>query len=320
MSKEVLITQIQRFAVNDGPGFRTNVFLKGCSLQCKWCHNPETQLLSEELYWKRRLCVQCGACLEACPIDAINPPIPPEEAQSKGSTYHKIIVERCDRCLKCVDACKYGGLEIVGKAMSVPEIVDEVEQDRLFYENSGGGMTISGGEPVVHLEFVNELLDAAKEKGLHVCVDTSGFCPWSDLERIAKKADIILYDLKHLDVAEHEAMTGVSNELILQNLSKLVENGVEVWLRIPVIPGYNDSLEYHERVASFLAGLPGRIERIDLLPFHNWCEDKYGWLGRKWLMEEFEAMDPADVDPLMDPYEDEGLNVTIGGSGFEKNE
>lgn len=320
MSKDVLITQIQRFAVNDGPGFRTNVFLKGCSLRCKWCHNPETQSLSAELYWRRRLCVQCGACLDACPQDAINPPISPEEAQTEGSTYHKIILERCDMCMKCVDACKYGALEIAGTPMSVDEVLDEVDQDRPFYDNSGGGMTISGGEPLVHLEFVNSLLDGAKARGLHVCLDTSGFCPWSDLEGLAKKSDIILYDLKHLDSSEHERMTGVSNKLILENLSKLLENGFEVWLRIVVIPEYSDSFEYHERVAKYLAGLPGRLVRIDLLPYHDWCQDKYNWLGRKWQMDAYEAIDPAEVDPLMDPYEDEGLNVTLGGSGFENKE
>ena len=319
MSGEVLITQIQRFAVNDGPGFRTNVFLKGCNLTCKWCHNPETQLLTPELYWKRRLCVQCGACLDVCPRDAINPPVPPEEAQREGATYHKIISERCDRCLVCVDACKYGALEIVGRPMSMDEILDEVEQDRPFYENSGGGMTISGGEPTVHMAFVEKLLDGAKARGLHVCLDTSGFCPWSDLERVAGKVDIILYDLKHLDSGAHEAMMGVPNDLILQNLSRLLEKGIDVWLRIPVIPGYSDGFDYHERVARFLAGLPGRLVRIDLLPFHNWCEDKYGWLGREWPMGEIQATDPADVDPLVDIYEEKGLNATVGGSGFERN-
>ena len=319
MSEGVLITQIQKFAVNDGPGFRTNVFLKGCNLRCKWCHNPETQSLTKELYWKRRLCVQCGACLDVCPNDAINPPIAPEEAQSEGSTYHKVIFECCDYCMKCVDACKFGALEIVGNQMSVDEVLDEVEQDRPFYDNSGGGMTISGGDPLVHLEFTHMLLDGANNRGLHICVDTAGHCPWSDLEGVVKKADIILYDLKHLDSSEHERMTGVPNELILENLSKLVGSGVKVWLRIPVIPEFSDSYEYHERVSEFLLGLPGSLERIDLLAFHNWCQDKYDWLGLDWDMGRYESIDPAEIEPFIEIYEGKGLRATLGGSGFEKS-
>jgi len=171
---------------------------------------------------------------------------------------------------------------------------------------------------LIHVEFVNELVDAAKKKGIHICLDTSGFCQWSDLEPLAKKVDITLYDLKHLDPAAHERMTGARNELILQNLSRLVENGFEVWLRVLIIPGFSDSLDYHRKVVDFLKSLPRPIERVDLLPFHNWCEGKYRWLGREWPMGELQAIDPAEVNPLTEVYEAEGLNVTIGGSGFEK--
>lgn len=321
MSEKTLITQIQRFSVNDGPGFRTNVFLKGCNMTCKWCHNPETQLFSKEIYWKRRLCVQCGKCFDACPSEAINPPIPPEEAQAEGSTYYKIILDRCERCLKCVDACKYGALEIVGKPMTVDEILDEVEQDRPFYDNSGGGMTISGGEPTVHPDFVHQLIDGARSRGLHICLDTNGHCKWDVFEPLLEKVDIVLYDLKHLDPLKHKQATGIDNSLVLENLRKISRNGYEVWLRIVVIPGFSDSLEYHRKVVAFLKGLPRPLNRIDLLPFHNWCEDKYNWLGREWPMGGIEALDPSEVDLLKDFYESEGvLNVTVGGSGFEGND
>jgi len=162
MISETLITQVQKFAVNDGPGFRTNVFLKGCPLHCKWCHNPETQSHLPEIFWKKRLCVQCGNCLEACPRDAINAPIDPLIAAKDGSTYHKIIRERCDNCMKCVEACKYGALEVAGQVRSIDEVLDEVMQDAPFYDSSGGGMTLSGGEPTAQMEFASKLLEKAR--------------------------------------------------------------------------------------------------------------------------------------------------------------
>ena len=164
MNETTLITKIQRFAVNDGPGFRTNVFFKGCNLKCRWCHNPETQSFKQELFWKSRLCVQCGACLDACPKEAIRPPISPEAANSEGAEYYKIIKEKCDGCQECIEACSYGALETVGKKWTVDEIISEVMKDELFYTNSGGGMTISGGEPVMHREFVKQLMDAAQKR------------------------------------------------------------------------------------------------------------------------------------------------------------
>jgi len=178
-------------------------------------------------------------------------------------------------------------------------------------------MTLSGGEPCAHGDFANGLLTAAKKRGIHVCLDTSGFGQWESLEPLVNKSDIILYDLKHIDSAMHEKLTGVPNELILQNLSRLVDNGSEIWLRILVIPGYTDSSEYHRKVVAFLSTLSRPLDRIDLLPYHNWCEDKYNWLGREWPMGELQAIDPADIDYLEDLYASSGRKVTIGGSGFE---
>ncbi|MDY6933841.1 MAG: glycyl-radical enzyme activating protein [Spirochaetota bacterium] len=319
MSEQLLVTQIQRFSVNDGPGFRTNVFLKGCSLRCLWCHNPETQSTDKELYWKKRLCVQCGACLDACPKDAIYPPIPPEEAQMEGSTYYKIDWDKCDLCFKCVDVCVYDALEIVGTPMTIDEIIEEVEQDIPFYNNSGGGMTLSGGEPMIHADFVIDLLKGARKKGLHICLDTSGHCKWEYLETLLDEdlVDIFLFDIKHIDTNKHKELTGVGNELILENLKKLTERRAEIWIRVLGIPGYTDSLDYHRDVADCLKSLPGPIERIDLLPFHNWCQDKYGWLGIDWKMAEVEAMEPSELKFALEIYEAAGFKTTIGGSGFE---
>ena len=318
MNDQVLITDIQRFAVNDGPGFRTLVFVKGCPLNCTWCHNPETKAYYPELYWKRRKCVQCGACLEACPREAINPPIPPEESQAEGSTYYKIIRDKCDLCMQCVEACKFGGLEIVGKTMTIDEILDEVEADAPFYSNSGGGMTLSGGEPTAHPDFSYRLLKEARGRGLNTCLDTNGCCQWEVLERLLEYTDIVLYDLKHLDSEIHRQWTGTGNELILDNLKKLLATGVETWIRIPVVPGFNDSMDFHKAAAEFLAGLPHKIHRLDLLPFHNWCQDKYGWLGIDWSLRETQALEPYFLEIPAELYQEKGLPVTIGGSGFER--
>ncbi|MBN2298431.1 MAG: glycyl-radical enzyme activating protein [Deltaproteobacteria bacterium] len=318
MEEKVLVTDIARFSVNDGPGFRTNVFLKGCPLHCGWCHNPETIDISPEIFWKRRLCVQCGACFDACPRQAVNPPISPEHLQEQASDYFKIIPGRCDRCMKCVEACRYDALQITGKPMSISEILDEVEKDRLFYDNSGGGMTLSGGEPTVHAHFSEELLRQSHERLIHTCLDTNGHCMWEVLEGIAKHTDIILFDLKHLDPQKHYELTGVRNDLILANLEKLCSFPVEVWVRIPVIPGFNDGIDYHKLAAEYLLGLPGPIGRIDLLPYHNWCQDKYGWLGIDWVYREVEAMDPGLLEVYAQIYREKGFTATVGGSGFEE--
>ena len=317
MFENVLITDIQRFSVNDGPGFRTNVYLKGCRMRCQWCHNPEAIDPHPELYWKRRLCVQCGACLETCPRDAIRPPIPPEEAQQEGSAYHKVVQNRCDLCMKCVDVCLYGALEIVGRPMTVEEILDEVDQDRPFYDNSGGGMTLTGGEPTLHAAFAGRLLEQAKGRGLHVCLDTNGYCEWDVLRALSGYADIVLFDLKHIDPVRHRERTGVSNERIVENLGLLSETGKQIWIRIPVVPGYNDSIAFHTRAADLLSNLGRGIVRVDLLPFHNWCQDKYGWLGREWLLKDVESMEPAFLEVPADIYRSKGFEATVGGSGFE---
>ena len=317
MEERVLITDIARFAVNDGPGIRTNVFMKGCPLKCAWCHNPETIAAEPQLYWKRRLCAQCGACLDVCPKDAIMPPIAPERSGSEGSTYHKINRTRCDGCMKCVDVCRYEALQVTGKAMGLSEILDEVERDRPFYNNSSGGMTISGGEPTVHPAFTLELLKGARARSIHTCLDTNGYCDFSVLKEIAEYTDIVLFDLKHLDPARHLEKTRVNNSLILKNLELLCGTGSEIWIRIPVIPGFNDTIEFHREVSVFLASLDGHVTRIDLLPFHNWCQDKYSWLGIDWSYRETDALDPSFLEIHADVYRQYGLVTTVGGSGFE---
>jgi len=310
--KKALISDIQFYSLNDGPGIRTNVFLKGCPLHCEWCHNPETQPPTPELYWKRMLCAQCGRCMEACPNDAINAPIDPGIAMDSDSTYHKIIRDRCNNCMACVKACLYDALVVVGEDRSIDDVIGEVVRDAPFYNNSGGGMTISGGEPLLHHEFSAELARRAKEKGINVCVDTSGYGSWEALEELARYADIFLFDLKHLDSNEHKRRTGVGNREILENLQKLSALGERIWIRLPVIAGYNDSMDYMKGVVDFLKSLPNPVEKVDLLPFHNWCQDKYGWLGKKWEMKEIDAMDYGDCETIRRMFEYSGFTATVG--------
>lgn len=318
MQKKVLITDIAKFSVNDGPGFRTNVYLKGCPMKCEWCHNPETIVDYPELYWKKRLCVQCGACLEACSRGAINPPIEPELSNKEGSNYHKIIREKCDNCMKCVDACIYKALEVVGKTMSVSEVIDVVEQDRPFYLTSGGGMTISGGEPTAHPEFTLELLKEAKRREIHTCVDTNGYCSFDVLEKFIPYTDIFLFDLKHLDSAKHFKKTGVKNDIILKNLEALNKMNADIWVRIPIVPGFNDDIDFHTRASAYLASLAKKLKRVDLIPFHNYCQDKYSWLDKDWSYGEIGATEPSSLEIYADIYRKRGLVTTVGGSGFEK--
>ena len=297
------IFDIKRFALHDGPGIRTTVFLKGCPLSCGWCHNPEGISRERELMLRPGRCVRCYACLAACPAGAL----------TKGPA-GDIAVDRskCDRCGLCVETCLSEALEIVGRDISVPELLAEVEKDRVFYEQSGGGVTFSGGEPLLQPEFLAEALSALRARGLRTAVDTSGFAPSAVLERIASLTDLVLYDLKVLDGTKHLETTGVENTLILENLRRLASGPASVWIRIPFIPGVNNDQGAVERTVDFLASL-NSIKRVHLLPYHRGGDAKGGRVGREALCRTFAPPDPARLAAAIAALAGRGFDAVQGG-------
>jgi glycyl-radical enzyme activating protein len=295
-----IIFNIQRFSVHDGPGIRTTVFMKGCPLRCPWCSNPESQDSAPSLMARDVLCQGCGACVEACAQGAIT--LTPEAGR-------RIDRGKCTGCLACVPACLYHSLHICGVSMEAGEVLEEVLKDRIFYKNSGGGMTISGGEPLAQSGFVIQILEQCKRAGLHTALDTTGYGPWADLEALLPLIDLLLFDIKHLDSAEHQRTTGVGNELILENLEKAASL-VPVWLRIPLIAGFNDSPDHIKKIA--LLGKTRGAQKISLLPFHEGGRAKNEQLGRPDELAEVKAPSDAHIHTLQGIVEQAGLKATIG--------
>lgn len=297
---KISIFNIQRFSIHDGPGIRTTVFVKGCPLDCKWCGNPESKNPVPRLILRDIECKGCGACIDACPQNAIN---------MSSETGRVIDWAKCDQCLQCVDACIYGSLNITGKYMTVDQIMDEVMSDSVFYETSNGGITVSGGEPLSQSAFVRKLMIAAKQKGLHTALDTSGYAPWSDFEQVIEYVDLVLFDVKHMDTKKHKEGTAIGNEIILQNLAN-TSRLTEVWIRIPLIAGYNDSEENIDSVGRKAAELG--IKRISLLPYHEGGKSKCEQLGHEYMVPE--ARSPSDdrIKELALILKSYGLDVVEG--------
>ncbi len=288
MEEKRLVFNIQKFSVNDGPGIRTTVFLKGCMLDCVWCHNPESKSPKPQLFLNSRLCVGCGACLSACAKGLHG-----FEADGR----HAIDRGRCTACGACVDAC-VGALEMSGAPMTVEEILAEVMKDKAFYDNSGGGMTVSGGEPLFHPAFTLSLLRAAKEKGLHTCIETSGFADWADVEALIPYVDLFLWDVKETDAALHKQYTGVDNARILENLHRLDAAGAKMVLRCPVIPGCNDRAGHFAAIAA-LANSLQNVQRIDVEPYHPLGSSKSAAIGESYALEGLGFPEQETVDGWM---------------------
>jgi pyruvate formate lyase activating enzyme len=268
-----IVFDIRRYSIHDGPGIRTAVFLKGCPLSCWWCHNPESQSPAPEMIVRENRCVRCGACVEACPEDAIS-----WDGGGPVTDW-----DRCERCGICAGACYAGAREQIGREMTVADVLAEIERDVAFYDESGGGVTLSGGEPLAQREFTLALLQACKAREIHTALDTCGFASWSVLDGVRPYVDLFLYDLKLMDDSRHREVVGVPVGPILANLRALSERGHAIRIRVPVIPGINDDDESIRQIAAFAASLPG-LEGIDLLPYHSTAADKYARMNKPYKL------------------------------------
>ena len=302
MSTTGLVFDVQRFSLHDGPGIRTTVFLKGCPLACRWCHNPEGMRMAPEILVTPDRCIGCGACVEACPY-GLPSGIDGGWAASK---------DVCEACGLCAEACPTGARRLAGRTVTVEQLVDEVLRDRVFFSQSGGGVTFSGGEPLSQARFVLACLAALKEEGIHTAVDTCGLVDRDDLLRAAAIADLFLFDIKHADQASHIEWAGAPNDRILANLAALAGAHDEIWVRVPVIPGVNDEAADLRRTAALAASLPG-VQRVSLLPYHELGEDKRERVGVPGAAF---AADPPQQDRMRDIatiFEEAGLLTVIGG-------
>jgi len=297
------VFDIKRYSIHDGPGIRTTVFLKGCALRCLWCHNPESVEAGPELmHWPAR-CSRCYACIKACPKAAI----------SKDAAGAVVIDRRtCDLCGECAEACLYDAMQMVGRDMSVEDVLSEVEKDRVFYEQSGGGITLSGGDPFVQAAFAEALLDGCRERGMRTAVDTAGLSQNGVLDRLAAKADLILYDLKCMDDTRHREFTGVSNAPILDNLRRLAAGRTEIWARIPLVLGVNDDDDNIRRTIAFLSSLK-TIRRVGILPYHSGGLEKARRIGRESHFRKFETPSEGRIAAVEAAFREAGFEVRRGG-------
>jgi pyruvate formate lyase activating enzyme len=300
--KKGRVFNVEKYAVHDGPGIRTVVFFKGCPLHCWWCHNPEGQNLRPELVYRETRCIGCGECVKNCPRKALS-------LVSQHATLNRKI---CDTCGICAQTCPSEALSIVGKDMSVEEVIREIETDRIFYDESEGGVTFSGGEPLLQPSFLNAILEECNERKIHTTLDTSGCASQGVVDKIRGKVDLFLYDLKIMDDANHRKYTGVSNRLILQNLQRLAKDGSNIVISIPIIPSINDDEDNILGAGEFIASLPG-VGQVSLLPYHRAGVDKYRNLGRAYRLNGIRPQSSRKTRMIKERLEAFGLKVRIGG-------
>jgi pyruvate formate lyase activating enzyme len=295
------VFSIERYAIHDGPGIRTQVFFKGCPLRCLWCSNPEGISFAPLLMYTEVLCIQCGACISVCAHEALS-------MTEQGPQQHW---KRCTVCGNCVEVCHAEALEINGLEMTAEEVLDVVERDRVYYQVSGnGGITLCGGEPLAQPAFAVELLRLCRERGIHTAIETCGHYPFQALERALPYLDFIYYDLKHMSAGVHREYTGADNELVLSNLSKLQAYDVELCVRVPVIPTLNDGLENMEAIASFVGDL-ARVRTVELLPYHRLGVNKYQKLGLAYPVDDIPPPEQQAMQELQAIFESHGISCRI---------
>jgi len=296
-----LVFDIKRYAIHDGPGIRTTVFFKGCPLSCLWCDNPESQRFTKEfIFWPER-CLHCDACVVVCK----------EKAIIKNEGHRGVEETKCNYCGDCIQECYSEALQIIGREMSVEELVTEVEKDVDFFRESGGGVTFAGGEPFSQPDFLIDVLKGCKGRNLHTAMETCGSVSWDILERVSPYVDLFLYDIKHMNEDKHKALTGVSNRLILSNLERIAAMN-QVIVRMPLIPDINDDEENIKAVATFLSRL-GKIEEVHLLPYHRLGVSKYEKLKKEYKLDKIAPPVQGGIEAVQRVLEQFGLRVNVGG-------
>lgn len=296
-----LVLQIMRFCLHDGPGIRTTVFLKGCPLRCWWCHNPESHSFQPEIAMYSERCIRCGKCLEVCS----------EQAISLAGDLYVLEASKCNLCGACTQFCPAEALQIIGRSMSVADVMQEVRKDLIFYDQSGGGVTFSGGEPFMQPAFLLALLKACQEEQISTAVDTCGYVALDILAEISSLVDLFLFDLKLIDSKRHQYYTGVPNELILSNLKYLAALKREVVVRIPIIPGVNDDPENIRQSGEFVKSLG--LKKVHLLPYHKGGTGKYERLHREYRLKAITPPSSDKIDSVTYLFKKMGLEVKIGG-------
>jgi pyruvate formate lyase activating enzyme len=311
------VFDIQRYSVNDGPGIRTTVFLKGCPLRCPWCHSPESQAFAPQIALKRMACrgiKACGLCMmDVCPVDAISTLAFSKNVEGEPIDIRipDIDIDRCTSCFECAKVCPSDALYVCGAEMSPEEVLEVVIKDVDYYVKSGGGVTVSGGEPLCQPGFCGDFLARAVQAGLTTAVDTSGLVPWEAFESVRDNTTLFLYDIKHTDPEKHRQIVGVPNESILRNARQLAGVGARMWVRVPIIPQFNDSDEACGAIAGFVASLGDAVELVQVLPYHNLGTYKYERIF--WRKSIFEAPVPKDERMLeiLGIFTSHGINAKL---------